>query len=169
MLCVKEQDQESEAGAPSVSSRSTKTEAERKALLEYDTRALTVEPDQVLCKRCKKWIRIAQKNSKPSSKVATAERKLRIVNDPRAKTFGPRHVECATCGKSIILEGEADYTLTCWENHKAECPEVPQQKASAQSPAKSPSEDSASSSSNTIHFPPQRAKELYRRKVQNVV
>ncbi|ESK94880.1 hypothetical protein Moror_14047 [Moniliophthora roreri MCA 2997] len=185
----KEKDQQSEAGAPSVSSRSTRTEAERKALLEADTRALAVEPDQVLCKRCKKWIRIAQKNSKyvlgnweahqqrcsgalPSSKVATAERKLRIVNDPRAKTFGPRHVECATCRNSIILEGEADYTLTCWENHKAECPEyvydlcssliladqqcrLPQQKSSAQTPIKSPSEDLASSSSNTIHFPPQ--------------
>ncbi|KAG7093643.1 hypothetical protein E1B28_007306 [Marasmius oreades] len=134
---AKENDNKSQTGTTTTTTRTKTTEAERKTILECE--AADVKPDEALCKRCKKWIRLGNGNSKyslgnwsshqarcggvvPSSRVATAERKLRIVNDPRAKAFGPRHVECVTCGKSIVLEGEADYTLASWEKHKTECP-----------------------------------------------
>ncbi|KAL0065833.1 hypothetical protein AAF712_007136 [Marasmius tenuissimus] len=129
-------DNESEAAVTNTTVRPRTTEAERKAILESE--AEEVKPDEAKCKRCEKWIRLG--NGKyslgnwqghqsrcggvtPSSRVATAERKLRLVNDPGAKSFGPRHVECATCTKSIVLEGEADYTLASWEVHKSECHE----------------------------------------------
>ncbi|KAK7061065.1 hypothetical protein VNI00_000800 [Paramarasmius palmivorus] len=161
--------QKEEGSEAGITVRTHRSEAERKAILEADTRALDVQPDQVLCKRCKKWIRLGGKTARyalknwethqqrcsgvmPSSKVATAERKLRLVNDPRARAFGPRHVECGTCRKSIILEGEADYTLACWDQHKAECAEAAQDKATS---SKSPSENSATSGSSTVIFSPQ--------------
>lgn len=53
--------------------------------------------------------------------MTAAERTLKLVNDAQAKTFEPKSVECAVCGTSVKLEGEGDYNLTRWEEHKAEC------------------------------------------------
>lgn len=38
-----------------------RTATERKAILEADTRAVEVTPDQVLCKRCQKWIKLSKR------------------------------------------------------------------------------------------------------------
>ena len=62
---------------------------------------------------------------RPSSRVATAERKLRLVNDAQAKTFDTRCVECSQCDRKIVLEGDGDYNITKWDEHKAECPGQP--------------------------------------------
>ncbi|KAJ7043723.1 hypothetical protein C8F04DRAFT_728086 [Mycena alexandri] len=113
------------------------TELQRKEVLETDQRAETVEHDQVLCKKCKKWIRLSTrtKYSLPnwinhqakcadavvSSRVAMAQRKISLVNDAQAKDPGPRNVECRKCGANVALEGEWDYTLTSWELHKQTC------------------------------------------------
>lgn len=58
----------------------------------------------------------------PSSRVATAERKLKLVNDASAKSFSGTSVECKHCDATIALDGEGDYNLTKWQEHKAACP-----------------------------------------------
>ncbi|KAL0575287.1 hypothetical protein V5O48_006688 [Marasmius crinis-equi] len=143
------------------------TEAERKAILEQE--ALEVKPDEAQCKRCKKWIRLGNTSKYslgnwsthqsrcggvvPSSRVATAERKLRIVNDPKAKTFGPRHVECTACGKTVVLEGEADYTLTSWDNHKLECSDGEVSSPKTPEPRSVPRPPASVESSSTVVSP----------------
>jgi hypothetical protein len=113
-------------------------EAQRKAILEADQRAETVQVDQVLCRKCQKWIRLSARSNYlltnwnahqsscadavVSSRVAMAQRKIHLVNDPQAKTSGPRNVECRVCGTNVALAGEWDYTLTSWEAHKLTCP-----------------------------------------------
>ncbi|KAJ7170470.1 hypothetical protein C8R43DRAFT_91779 [Mycena crocata] len=115
-----------------------KTEAERKAILDTDPRAETVEKDQVMCRKCQKWIRLSTRTPYAlnnwnqhqsacadvvmSSRVAMAQRKIHLVNDSQAKTSGPRNVECRVCGANVALAGEWDYTLTSWELHKQTCP-----------------------------------------------
>jgi hypothetical protein len=58
----------------------------------------------------------------PSSRVATAERKLKLVNDASAKSFSATSVHCGHCEATIALDGEGDYNLTKWEEHKTNCP-----------------------------------------------
>lgn len=58
----------------------------------------------------------------PSSRVATAERKLKLVNDASAKSFSGTSVDCKHCDKTIALDGEGDYNLIKWQEHKAACP-----------------------------------------------
>ncbi|KAF7308920.1 hypothetical protein MKEN_01092500 [Mycena kentingensis (nom. inval.)] len=114
------------------------TVEERKAELEADPRAEEVAPDQVLCRKCQKWIRLSTKSMYAlanwnqhqlscgdeivSSRVAAAKRKITLVNDAQAKTKGPRFVECAVCSTAVELLGEQEYTLTNWELHKKTCP-----------------------------------------------
>ncbi|KAI0272491.1 hypothetical protein BC834DRAFT_921926 [Gloeopeniophorella convolvens] len=113
-----------------------KTEAERQAYLEADPRADEVRPYEVLCKTCQKWVQLGNKHryslsnwkahqkacsgSIPSSRVATAERKLKLVNDASAKSFTTKSV-CCKCDTTVKLEGEGQYNLTKWEEHKAGC------------------------------------------------
>ncbi|KAF8637612.1 hypothetical protein AX17_002681 [Amanita inopinata Kibby_2008] len=130
-------------GTPStIESPIRRNESERKAFLESDSRAEEIRPDQVKCRTCKKWVRLSTKLTYalyhwqrhqetcgigiPSSRVTTAERKLQLVNDADAKSFGTRHVECSQCGLHITLEGDGDYNLTKWEEHKINCPSLPQ-------------------------------------------
>jgi len=132
-----------------------RTEAERQAFLEADPRAEQVLPNEALCKKCQKWIKLAFKQryalgnwllhqhrcsgSIPSSRVATAERKLKIVNDAQAKSFTARSVECASCGTITGLEG--DYVLTKWEEHKSRCSGNPSATDPNRPPLSSTSDD----------------------------
>jgi len=118
-----------------------KGEAERQAYLEGDPRSEEVRPYEVLCKTCKKWVQLGNKTryslnhwkehqkrcsgSIPSSRVATAERKLTLVNDASAKSFTATSVQCSYCDATIALDGEGDYNLTKWQEHKATCPSSP--------------------------------------------
>src|SRR5579863_1176530 len=58
----------------------------------------------------------------PSSRIATAERKLKLVNDASAKSFTATTAMCGHCDATITLDGEGDYNLTKWEEHKTNCP-----------------------------------------------
>jgi hypothetical protein len=145
--------------APSVdasgvsSTRKNMSESDRKAQLLSDPRAEKVEPDSITCRKCQKSIRCSRGNSKyilagwnkhqehcsdisyiPGHRVATAERKLRLVNDSQAKAFTSKSVVCASCSQRVILEGEGDYNLTEWEQHKTTCLD-PSMEASARAPA----------------------------------
>ncbi|KAH7867824.1 hypothetical protein F5879DRAFT_952570 [Lentinula edodes] len=140
-------------------SRTRKTEEERKGILFADPNIQEVEKDKVLCKKCNSWIRLGssrydlgnwKSHSKacgapiPSSRVATAERKLKLVNDERATSFGVNHVICAACNTTVALMNDVDYNLTLWDEHKAGCPE--------------PESKNGSPESSSIPFPTQGAK-----------
>lgn len=57
----------------------------------------------------------------PGSRVATAERKIVLLNDPQVRTCSPGHVQCGTCKSLVALDGEVDYELTKWTEHKEQC------------------------------------------------
>ncbi|KAF8989010.1 hypothetical protein BDZ89DRAFT_1087513, partial [Hymenopellis radicata] len=129
-------DKESESGAVKESPLNLKTEEERKATLEADPRAEKIEKEQVLCRRCQKWVKSSSNlayslynwnrhqqtcsDMQQSERVASVERKLRVVNDPQVKGHTPRHIECKQCGKNVQLVG-SEYNLENWETHKLEC------------------------------------------------
>lgn len=129
-------DAESSMGL-STNERVYRSESERKAYLETDEQVEEVQPDQVKCRRCWKWIRLSTKQtyalyhwrqhrercpaSTPSNRVVTAARKLQLVNDPQAKLFDVKQVECSACGVNVTLEGHGDYNLTKWDEHKVNC------------------------------------------------
>ncbi|KIY51840.1 hypothetical protein FISHEDRAFT_70339 [Fistulina hepatica ATCC 64428] len=112
-----------------------KTEEERKAILEGDSRAETVEPSRVLCRKCQRWIVLSYSSSYnlnnwnrhqsscgdavPSSRVTAAQGKIQLLNDPQVKSHEPCSVECATCSERVALTD--DYNLGAWVAHKAKC------------------------------------------------
>jgi len=129
--------------APSVSGGYTakrQTEAERKAYLESDKQAEIVEEGRVRCRKCQTWIILSDKQTYstgkwvkhksgcsdilPSHRVAAAKRKLLVVNDPQAKSFNARNIHCTFCSANVTLQGEGDYNLTNWDEHKAQCTEA---------------------------------------------
>ena len=60
-------------------------------------------------------------HSRPSSRVTAAKRRLVLVNDAQAKLFDPKNVECALCSTQVKLEGEGDFNLIKWDEHKVSC------------------------------------------------
>ncbi|KAJ7066495.1 hypothetical protein C8F01DRAFT_703966 [Mycena amicta] len=141
------------------------TADERKAELEGDPRAERVDIDQVLCRKCQKWVRLSTKTAYAlynwnqhqgvcgdemvSSRVAMAKRKIALVNDSQAKTKGPRFVECAICSTSVELAGDQDYTLTNWESHKQTCPPKAKAKGKGKAAPKTASAPRSSVSTGT--------------------
>jgi len=113
------------------------TEEERKAYLESDKQAETVEEGRVRCRKCQTWVILSDKkiystgkwvkhksrcsDIVPSNRVAAAKRKLLVVNDPQVKSFDTRRIECTFCSANVALQGEGDYNLTNWDEHKAQC------------------------------------------------
>lgn len=147
-----------------------KGEAERQAYLEGDPRSEEVRPYEVLCKTCKKWVQLGNKTryslghwkdhqkrcsgSIPSSRVATAERKLKLVNDASAKSFSGTSVHCIHCDTTIALDGEGDYNLTKWQEHKATCPSSPLHEPVTQGTTTSVADISPSRSEKSENCPP---------------
>ncbi|KAI0061002.1 hypothetical protein BV25DRAFT_1887478 [Artomyces pyxidatus] len=150
-----------------------KGEAERQAYFEADPRAEEVRPYEVLCKTCQKWIKLETirryaltnwkahqsrcSGSIPSSRVATAERKLKLVNDAAAKRFTTKSVVCAHCKETVALEGEGDYNLAKWDDHKASCASAPDEPAAASpdaQPISSPEQSPHRSEKSTDRPPP---------------
>lgn len=138
-----------------------RTEAERQSILESDPRAEQVLPNEVLCKKCQKWVKLSAKQlyalgnwnqhqqrcsgTLPSSRVATAERKLKLVNDSKAKSFTSRSVACLSCGVTVALDGE--YVLTKWDEHKAKCSNHP---VSAKPAGRRPPHSASATSEDTL-------------------
>jgi len=147
------------------------TVKQRQAILEDDPRAEKVQADQVLCRKCQKWIRLSTRtayalnhwnvhqaacaDAVESSRVAAAKRKVDLVNDSQAKDFGPRHVQCGLCSAKIKLVGEYDYALTNWELHKQTCPppgpsSPSKAKAAAVKPARAPRSSASTATEATV-------------------
>ncbi|KAL1747852.1 hypothetical protein HDZ31DRAFT_30973, partial [Schizophyllum fasciatum] len=126
------------AAAPSISEATVRrSEAERKAILEADSRAEELEPMQALCRKCHKWIKLSSKqryalsnwnrhqrscaDSVPSARVSSAQRQVYLFNDKQARNPQSDSVECKACDAKITLEGDGDYNLTNWQQHKSIC------------------------------------------------
>ena len=127
------------------------TVAQRRAILRDDPLAREVETHRVCCRTCQKWIKLSPTGEyilgnwqahkqrcspsaplpvrrtpskpifSPSSRVATAERKIVLLNDPQVKAFSPSEVQCCSCKTAVALEGEVDFDLTRWIEHKEKC------------------------------------------------
>ncbi|KAH9479408.1 hypothetical protein JR316_0007998 [Psilocybe cubensis] len=113
------------------------SEADRKEYLEADKQISELEKHRACCNKCHKWIdlsptqpyatgnwvkhKIRCSDAIPSNRVAAAKRKLLIVNDKQVKSFTPHKIDCAFCGGTVPLEGEGDFNLTCWDEHKEKC------------------------------------------------
>jgi len=161
-------DMRSEAGGGVV----RMNETQRRELLEADPRAETIQEDQVLCRKCQKWIRLSARTKYSlgnwnthqascaeavvSSRVAMAQRKIQLVNDPQAKSSGPRNVECRICGTNVALAGDFDYTLKSWEDHKQTCPPASSSKGKAAKTPRPP-RSSASTEATVVAGPSSEA------------
>ncbi|KAL1716319.1 hypothetical protein EV715DRAFT_255220 [Schizophyllum commune] len=114
-----------------------RSEAERKAMLEADTRAEELEPHQALCRKCHKWIKLSTQqryglsnwnrhqrscaDAVPSARVSSAQRRVYLCNDKQANDPQPDSVQCKACGGRIALEGDGEYNLSSWQQHKSIC------------------------------------------------
>ncbi|KAF8916053.1 hypothetical protein CPB85DRAFT_365792 [Mucidula mucida] len=111
-------DKEAESGAVKESPLNLKTEEERKATLEADPRAEKIEKEQVLCRRCQKWVK---SNSTLTYSLYNWKRHQQTCSDSQQiKGHTPRHIECKQCGKNVQLVG-SEYNLENWETHKLAC------------------------------------------------
>jgi len=58
---------------------------------------------------------------RPSGRVATANRRLQLVNDSQVKSFTAEAVVCDVCKFPVVLQGDGDYNLVKWHDHKLTC------------------------------------------------
>ena len=70
---------------------------------------------------------------RPSGRVATLNRKQQLVDDSQVKTFTADAVVCDVCNLPVVLQGDGDYNLAKWHDHKLACipPPVPVPSTSA--------------------------------------
>ncbi|KAL4062595.1 hypothetical protein V8B97DRAFT_1954520 [Scleroderma yunnanense] len=136
--------------SPASSKSIRKSEAERLATLQADPRVQEIKPHEVLCRSCQKWIKLSGtqayalsdwqshsqhcSGSSPSSRVATAERKIALLNDPQVRTASPKSVQCTYCKVTVALEGDVEYDLAKWNEHKITC--IPMTPAASQTASK---------------------------------
>ncbi|KAF9477607.1 hypothetical protein BDN70DRAFT_934103 [Pholiota conissans] len=151
------------------------SEEERKTYLESEKQIKQIEKNRALCAKCDQWIHLSDANAYasgnwmkhkakcidaiPSNRVAAAKRKLLLVNDNQVKSFSTRKVVCKNCNIAIALEGEGDYNLISWEEHKSQCTKylpIPRSDTlnsiafPSQSPRATPSSSSASTTDTLV-------------------
>jgi len=118
-----------------------RNEEQRRELLNNDPRVLVVKEWEVQCRACQKWIKLGNQrkyNIKPwnmhcdrcsgelpSGRVATMNRKMQLANDPQVKSFTTAAVVCGVCNLPVVLQGDGDYSLVEWHEHKLNCMPVP--------------------------------------------
>lgn len=52
-------------------------------------------------------------------------RKMQLVNDPQIKSFTTEAVVCSVCSFPVVLQGDGDYSLVKWHEHKLNCSPLP--------------------------------------------
>jgi len=60
-----------------------------------------------------------------SGRVATLNRKMQLANDPQVKNFTTDAVVCNVCDLPVVLQGDGDYNLAKWQDHKLTCAPAP--------------------------------------------
>jgi len=114
-----------------------RNEEQRREFLNNDPRALVVKEWEVQCRACQKWIRLGNQRKYdltlwnlhcgrcsgelPSGRVATLNRKMQLVSDSQVKSFTTEAVVCDVCCLPVVLQGDGDYNLVKWHDHKLTC------------------------------------------------
>jgi len=52
-------------------------------------------------------------------------RKIQLANDPQVKSFTTEAVVCNVCSLPVVLQGDGDYSLIKWLEHKLSCLPLP--------------------------------------------
>lgn len=52
-------------------------------------------------------------------------RRMQLANDPQVKSFTPEAVVCNVCSLPVVLQGDGDYSLVSWHEHKLSCSSLP--------------------------------------------
>ncbi|KAF9785042.1 hypothetical protein BJ322DRAFT_1061089 [Thelephora terrestris] len=128
-------DQPSVAGTPDRAPR--RNEEQRREFLNKDPRVLVAKEWEVQCRACQKWIKLGNQRKYdltpwnqhcgrcsgelPSGRVATMNRKMQLVNDSQVKSFTAEAVVCNVCHLPVVLQGDGDYSLVKWHEHKLTC------------------------------------------------
>jgi len=92
---------------------------------------------EVQCRACQKWIKLGTQRKYdttpwnlhcgrcsgelPSGRVATMNRRMQLVNDSQVKSFTAEAVVCDVCKLPVVLQGDGDYNLVKWHDHKLTC------------------------------------------------
>ena len=63
----------------------------------------------------------ARSDDRPSARVSSAQRRVYLCNDKQANDPRPDSVQCKACGGRIALEGDGEYNLSSWQQHKSIC------------------------------------------------
>jgi len=114
-----------------------RNEEQRREFLNNDPRVLIAKEWEVQCRACQKWIKLGNQRKYhlapwnmhcgrcpgelPSGRVATLNRKMQLVDDLQVKSFTPDAVVCNACNLPVVLQGEGDYNLAKWHDHKSTC------------------------------------------------
>jgi len=48
-------------------------------------------------------------------------RRLQLLNDPQVKSFTTEAVVCDVCKLPVVLQGDGEYNLVKWQDHKSAC------------------------------------------------
>ena len=67
------------------------------------------------------YLRLLTLPLRSSGRVATLNRKLQLANDSQVKNFTADAVVCDVCNLPVVLQGEGDYNLAKWHDHKLTC------------------------------------------------
>ncbi|KAF9645804.1 hypothetical protein BDM02DRAFT_3271433 [Thelephora ganbajun] len=128
-----------------------RNEEQRREFLNNDPRVLVIKEWEVQCRACQKWIKLGNQRKYditpwnlhcgrcsgelPNGRVATMNRKMQLVNDLQVKSFTAEAVVCGVCSLPVVLQGDGDYSLVKWHEHKSTCipppPPVPSPSTSA--------------------------------------
>jgi len=109
--------------------------------LHSDPRALVVKEWEIQCRACQKWIKLGKQRKwdltpwsqhcgrctgeLPTNPAAVLNRKAQLTNDPQVKNFTTDAVVCDVCNFPVVLQGDGDYNLAAWEDHKLTCAPAP--------------------------------------------
>jgi hypothetical protein len=56
-----------------------------------------------------------------NGRVAISNRRLQLAKDPQVKSFTVEAIVCSVCSLPVVLQGDGDYNLVKWEEHKLTC------------------------------------------------
>lgn len=181
-------DQPSTAGTPDRTPR--RNEEQRRQFLEKDPRALLLRGGEVQCRACQKWIKLgAQRRydlsawnqhcgrctgELPSGRTAVMSRRNQLADDPQVKSFTTEAVVCNACNLPVVLQGDGDYNLVSWQEHKLSCipPKIPVPVPSPSVIAEVPKTPASSADTEATLIgtssSPSRGKKRQREDVENV-
>ena len=115
-------------------------------------------------------------SNRPSGRTAVMSRRNQLVNDPQVKSFTTEAVVCNACDLPVVLQGDGDYNLVRWQEHKLSCippkapAPIPSPSVVAEVPKPKPPASNADTEATLVgtSSSPARGKKRQREDVENV-